>query len=102
MTYYGPHLASEMIEKIGLKTEDFDLIREAYNRREIDKACNLMTDHMADLAIHGTPSECIERIDRLMKMGLRHIRFGPPLGPDPVETIRLLGEEIIPYLKENQ
>jgi 5,10-methylenetetrahydromethanopterin reductase len=102
VTYYGPHLSPDVIKKIGLKPEDFEPIREAYNQRDLDKARSLMTDQMANLAIHGTPDECLERIDKLTKMGLRHIRFGPPLGPDPVETIKLLGEEIIPYMKENQ
>jgi 5,10-methylenetetrahydromethanopterin reductase len=102
VTYYGPHLSDNMINTVGLTQEDFDPIREAYSRRDIDAARELMTDQMADLAIHGTSDECIERIDRLVKKGLKHIRFGPPLGPDPRETIRLLGDEIIPYFKENQ
>lgn len=102
VTFYGPHLAPEMIRKIGLSPADFDPIRDALANQEYDKARGLMTDEMADLAIHGTPEECIERIERLIKRGLTHIRFGPPLGPDPVETIRLIGEEIIPYFKKEK
>jgi len=102
VTYYGPHLSENMINTIGLTSEDFDPIRDAYSLRDVKKARNLMTDQMANLAIHGSPEECVERIDKLVKKGLRHIRFGPPLGPDPRETIRLLGQEIIPYFKENQ
>jgi 5,10-methylenetetrahydromethanopterin reductase len=61
-----------------------------------------MTDEMADIAIHGTPEDCIERLDKLVSTGLTHVRIGPPLGPDPAETIRLIGEEIIPYFRESQ
>jgi 5,10-methylenetetrahydromethanopterin reductase len=99
VTFYGPHLAPEMISKIGLKTEDFDLIREAYSQRDVLKARRLMTDEMADLAIYGTPDDCIQRIESLIDKGLKHVRFGPPLGPDPSKTIRLIGEKIIPYFK---
>jgi 5,10-methylenetetrahydromethanopterin reductase len=59
-----------------------------------------MTDEMAQLAIHGTPDDCIDRIEHLIDKGLTHIRFGPPLGPDPEEAIRLLGEKIIPHFRD--
>jgi 5,10-methylenetetrahydromethanopterin reductase len=99
VTFYGPHLAPEMIGKIGLSPEDFDLIRESLEERDFVRARALMTDEMADLAIHGTPDDCVERIEDLIERGLTHVRFGPPLGPDPVETIRLIGEEIIPHFR---
>lgn len=100
VAYYGPHLAPEMIEEAGLKPEDFDPIREALSRREFDLAKSLVTDEMARLAIYGTPDDCIGRIEELRRKGLRHVRFGPPLGPDPEETIRLIGEKIIPSFRE--
>jgi 5,10-methylenetetrahydromethanopterin reductase len=31
-------------------------------------------------------------------MGAKHLSFGPPLGPDPVAAIRLLGEAVLPVL----
>ncbi len=99
VTFYGPHLAPEMISKIGLKREDFDQIRQAYNKRDYRKARSLMTDEMASLAIYGTPDDCIEQINSLIKKGLKHVRFGPPLGPDPVKTITLIGKKIIPYFE---
>ncbi len=100
VSFYGPHLAPRMIGKIGLETEDFDPIREAISKREYGEARSLVTNEMMDLAIHGTPNECVDRIERLIRRGLTHVRFGPPLGPDPEETIRLIGEEIIPHFRE--
>jgi 5,10-methylenetetrahydromethanopterin reductase len=102
VTFYGPHLAPDMVAKIGLTLSDFDPIREAYAARDPERARSLMTDEMADIAIHGTPEDCIERLDKLVSTGLTHVRIGPPLGPDPAETIRLIGEEIIPYFRESQ
>jgi 5,10-methylenetetrahydromethanopterin reductase len=90
-----------MVNTIGLSSEDFEPIREAYRQRDTDLARQLMTDEMADLAIYGTPEDCLKRISNLIKKGISHFRFGPPLGPDPAETIRLIGEEIIPQFSEN-
>ena len=100
VTFYGPHLADEMIGKIGLSPEDFVPIREALDDRDFDLARALMTDEMADLAVHGAPDDCVDRIESLIARGLTHVRFGPPLGPDPIEAIRLIGEEIIPHFRE--
>jgi 5,10-methylenetetrahydromethanopterin reductase len=100
VSYYGPHLADEMIKYVGLKSSDFNLIREKIGMRDYEGAKKLMTNEMADLAIYGTPDDCINRIEKLVEKGLKHIRFGPPLGPDPETTIQLIGKEIIPYFKE--
>jgi 5,10-methylenetetrahydromethanopterin reductase len=100
ISFYGPHLVPEMIGKVGLTPQDFDLIKEAHSERDYQKAQRLMTDEMAQLAIHGTPDDCIDRIEHLIDKGLTHIRFGPPLGPDPEEAIRLLGEKIIPHFRD--
>lgn len=100
VSFYGPHLAPEMIGKAGLKTEDFDPIREALSAQDYERARALVTEEMARVAVHGTPEDCVERIDQLIGKGLTHVRFGPPLGPDPEETIRLIGEEIIPHFSE--
>jgi 5,10-methylenetetrahydromethanopterin reductase len=100
VTFYGPHLATEMIAKVGLSPEDFDPIRDAISRRDYSKARGLMTDRMAELAVYGTPDDCVERIAKLKDKGLRHIRFGPPLGPSPENAVKLIGRKIIPYLKK--
>lgn len=102
VSFYGPHLAPEMIGKVGLKTEDFDPIREALSAQDFERAKALVTDEMARIAIHGTPEDCVERIEQLIGKGLTHVRFGPPLGPDPEETIRLIGEEIIPHFSDRE
>jgi 5,10-methylenetetrahydromethanopterin reductase len=101
VSFYGPHLAPDMIAKVGLRTEDFNPIREALSARDQERAGSLVTDEMARIAIYGTPDDCIERIEALIGRGLTHVRFGPPLGPDPEETIRLVGERIIPYFRES-
>jgi hypothetical protein len=36
----------------------------------------------------------------LHTMGARHLSFGPPLGPDPVAAIGLLGSQVLPALRD--
>jgi 5,10-methylenetetrahydromethanopterin reductase len=100
VTYYGPHLAPKLLELVGLTHNDFDAIQEAQFKRDYQKARSLMTEEMAQLAIYGTPDDCIDRIEGLIKKGLKHVRMGPPLGPNPAETVKLIGDEIIPYFRE--
>jgi 5,10-methylenetetrahydromethanopterin reductase len=100
ITFYGPHLAPDMIRRVGLTSEGFNPIKEAISERDYEKAKSLMTDEMAQIAVYGTPDDCLDRLEDLADRGLKHVKFGPPLGPNPREAIRLMGEEIIPQLKE--
>ena len=57
------------------------------------------TPPMFDLALSGTPEDVAERIAALSDAGVTHVSLGGPLGPDPREAIRLLGERILPALR---
>ncbi|MBC8161989.1 MAG: LLM class flavin-dependent oxidoreductase, partial [Roseiflexaceae bacterium] len=41
----------------------------------------------------------VARIEGLVALGARHLSFGPPLGPDPLRAIELLGREVLPYFR---
>ncbi|MCB8946365.1 MAG: hypothetical protein H6658_21685 [Ardenticatenaceae bacterium] len=42
----------------------------------------------------GEPAEVIARLEPLVAAGAQHLSFGPPLGPDPVTAVALLGQVI--------
>ena len=50
-------------------------------------------------AIAGAPEDCIRLIREQTARGVSHFMFGPPFGPNPKESIRLLGEEVVKPLK---
>jgi len=58
-----------------------------------------VTPEMLQLAVIGSPKEAIAKIEMLADAGVTQISVGGPLGPDPRETIRLFGEQIIPYFR---
>jgi len=47
----------------------------------------------------GTAADLIPRLEGLVSMGARHLSFGPPLGPDPLAAIHLLGREVLPRFR---
>jgi alkanesulfonate monooxygenase SsuD/methylene tetrahydromethanopterin reductase-like flavin-dependent oxidoreductase (luciferase family) len=51
-----------------------------------------------EFSIMGTRDECIERIEEFAKAGVNHFIL-INVGPNPKETLRIYGEEIIPYFK---
>ena len=54
---------------------------------------------MLRLALVGTPPDLIERIEQLEADGITQVNLGGPLGPDPVEAIRLMGKKVIPHFR---
>jgi alkanesulfonate monooxygenase SsuD/methylene tetrahydromethanopterin reductase-like flavin-dependent oxidoreductase (luciferase family) len=51
-----------------------------------------------EFAIMGSREECIERIESFAKSGVEHLIL-INVGRNPKETLRMYGEEIIPYFK---
>jgi 5,10-methylenetetrahydromethanopterin reductase len=51
------------------------------------------------LAITGSPRDAIAKIEMLADAGVTQVSVGGPLGPDPAATIRLMGEQVIPYFR---
>ena len=97
IAYYGSALSPLILQRLGLTREDFRPIERALLiERDPVKARRLVTEPMLRIGLVGTPKEIIPRLERLVEMGARHLSFGPPLGPDPVATIELLGREVLP------
>jgi 5,10-methylenetetrahydromethanopterin reductase len=97
IAYYGSALSPLILQRLGLTREDFEPIDRALQvERDPDKARWLVSEPMLRIGLVGTPKEIIPRLERLVEMGARHLSFGPPLGPDPVAAIELLGREVLP------
>jgi len=99
VSYFGPYLETPALATIGLTSEDFRAINRLVKAGRYEEAESLVTDEMTDLAIRGMPEDVIRRIETIADMGITQINLGGPLGPDPAEAIRLMGEKVIPYFK---
>ena len=100
IAYYGHALSETILDRLGLKREDFSMIEHAIQvERNVEQAKSLVTDRMLRIGIAGNGHEVIERLEGLVDMGANHLSCGPPIGPDPMEAICVLGREVIPHFR---
>ena len=99
LAYYGPSFSAPMLAEAGLRPADFD--RAARLAHTGQRAAALIDERMLSLGIAGDAAEVIARCQALRAMGARHLSFGPPLGPDPVAAIGLLGDQVLRALKDS-
>lgn len=101
IAYYGHAFSSEILARMGLTHKDFaEIDRIAQSEGDLARASAMVSPTMLQIGIAGTAADLIPRLELLVAAGARHLSFGPPLGPDPLEAIRLLGREVIPALRQ--
>jgi 5,10-methylenetetrahydromethanopterin reductase len=94
LAYYGASFSPDVLARIGIDQRDLTELR---NLGPGDGAA-LLPPEMLTLGVSGPPDEVVERCRGLIDAGARHVSFGPPLGPDRRNAVRLLGEAVIPNL----
>jgi 5,10-methylenetetrahydromethanopterin reductase len=101
IAYYGHAMSPLIWERLGLTQDDFRPIESAIMRDgDAERAAQMVTAQMLRIGVVGTRGDLIERLEHLVALGARHLSFGPPLGPDPLQAIELLGREVIPYFRK--
>ena len=100
IAYYIHALSGYLRERLGLDEAELAAIEHAMmTERDAAKARLLVTPEMLRIGIVGTPAELIERLEGLVAMGVQHLSFGPPLGPDPLAAVEAIGREVIPHFQ---
>ena len=95
IAYYGHALGPLIWDRLGLVKDDFAPIEQAMMvERDQEKAIALVDEQMLRIGIIGGPRDVIERLEPLVAAGARHLSFGPPLGPDPLAAVQLLGQVV--------
>ncbi len=95
VAYYGHALGPLIWDRLGLVRADFDAIEHAMMvERNEEKAIELVDERMLRIGVVGGANQVIERMTPLVAAGVRHLSFGPPLGPNRLEAVRLLGKVI--------
>jgi 5,10-methylenetetrahydromethanopterin reductase len=100
IAYYGHAFGPLIYARLGVDREEFAPIERALTvGRDLDRACAMVDDRMLRIGVAGAPSTLVERLRPLVEAGVRHLSFGPPLGPDPLRAVELLGREVLPALR---
>lgn len=97
VAYFGPYLEEPALNTIGLTVADMKPLGQLVSDGDYESACSMVTDDMLKLGVSGTPEDAIGQVERLAEWGINEVSFGGPLGPDPEEAIRLMGEKVLPY-----
>lgn len=90
------------LAQIGIDVEALRPVRAAFaSGLSHEEAARQLPEAAADaLVVSGTPPQCIPRIQELKeyaeRAGFNEFYIGSPLGPDPVEAVRLLVREVVP------
>jgi 5,10-methylenetetrahydromethanopterin reductase len=96
VAYYGHALSPLIYERLGLRRDDFLPIQQALTiDRDESKAVGMVTDQMLRIGVVGNADELIARLKPLVAAGVNHVSFGPPLGPDPLAAVKMLGREVL-------
>ncbi len=98
---YSGSLSTDALVANGLDPEEFARTQQLMDEGREDDAIAfvLASSSMLELGIVGGAAEVIEQCQTLMDAGARHISFGPPMGPDAPQAVRLLGEQVLPVLR---
>ena len=95
IAYYGHALGPLIWERLGLTKADFAPIEQAMMvERNAEKAAALVDERMLRIGVVGGVGDVIERLEPLVAAGVRHLSFGPPLGPQPLEAVQMLGRVV--------
>lgn len=90
----------EVLRRHGIDVEKAKGIGENISKGRFKDAFSLVTDEMIDaFSISGTPSECIEVLNRLVKLGVTQIVFGSPIGKDKKGALELIATDIVTHFK---
>ncbi len=100
VAYYGHALSPLILKQLGLTVDDFTEIEHAIQKEnDVEKAKSLVTDQMLKIGIAGNTHDLIDRLEGLVELGVKHISFGPPLGPDLAAAVTAIGRDVIPHFK---
>ncbi len=97
IAYYGHAMSATLLEQLGLSRADFAPIRRAWHiDGDQEGARQMVTPQMLRIGIAGTSDCLLQRLKALAALGVRHISFGPPLGPDILAAIEAIGRRVMP------
>lgn len=99
---YLPYL-EPMTDYVGVDREEVESVREALSRNDFATAAARVPDLAVDsFKLWGTPDDVIEKTLRMLNSGrgADRINFGFGRGEQDIEAIELLGEKVLPYLRE--
>jgi 5,10-methylenetetrahydromethanopterin reductase len=90
-----------ILERHGISVELASKIRDAIVHGRWKEAFSNVDNNMVEaFSICGTPEICVEKIDKLVKVGVNQVVAGSPIGPNMRKSINMIATEVFPHFKE--
>jgi len=96
---YSGSLSTDALAANGLDPQEFAHTQELMLAGREEDAVASVTEAMLGLGIVGGVDDVIEQCAQLIDAGVKHISFGPPMGPDPMGAVHLIGAKVLPALR---
>jgi 5,10-methylenetetrahydromethanopterin reductase len=75
-------------------------VRAASGRRDLDAIARDISDEVLErFAFAGSPRDLVHQIETIAAAGATRIELGTPLGLNPPDAIRLLGQQVLPAFR---
>lgn len=86
-----------LLERHGIPAERVRVIREALAKGQFKEAFKAVNDELLDVfSITGTPTQCTEKISKIIREGVSQLVIGSPIGVNKVKTLESIGSDIMP------
>ena len=90
-----------ILERHGISVEVASKIRDAIAHGQWKDAFSLVDNNMVEaFSICGTAETCVEKIDKLVKVGVNQIVAGSPIGSNMRKAINMISAEVFPHFKK--
>lgn len=102
IAYYAPALSDAILARLGVTRAEATAIGAALEQtRDLARAAELVDERFLRIGIVGDGADVAARLAGIVALGARHLSFGPPLGPDPLAAIEILGREVLPRFRNS-
>jgi len=90
-----------ILERHKISVEVARMIREAIVHGRWKEAFSHVNANMVEaFSICGTPETCVDKIHKLLKVGINQMVSGSPIGPNMRKSINMIAAEVFPHFKE--
>ncbi|MCK8615954.1 LLM class flavin-dependent oxidoreductase [Gordonia sp. C13] len=96
---YSGSLPASVLARHGFDPDEFATTQRLLDTDGIGAATASVTDAMLGLGIVGGVHDVVDQCAQLIDAGARHISFGPPIGADPYQALKLIGTQVLPALR---
>jgi 5,10-methylenetetrahydromethanopterin reductase len=94
-------IIADLDHSLQLEPELLNRIKAATAGYDYDRVATYISDDLLSrLAFAGTPAEVAEQAAALFDAGAHRVEFGTPHGLTAAAGLRLLGEQVLPALRE--